>query len=360
MRDFALVAEFNPFRCLTWRLPRQHHPVPGLESHCLGLDSFDGVNDLPLRQAVEALGLTPRLTTLFIPTSPLWYGFWVQSPLSRAQADCLSQLLRTAELSFDSSHDKAEFPHLLEALGLAAVGQIVLEVEISKPTASRYDSQVTRPHCPRCRAATEIDPWSEMQTWPSPVDCPVCGFAYDPRITYSPIVDGFEGTIDQIVCTDCDASWFYEDFDESQHEKLWNLIDYDRVQQALTITQRWHEFFLDYPDWETRWLPHVMEGLRIDAPEQLAEIDDEKCWSNLPADIELPAPDMTEADYQCLRQLRQHFETTPDKLHDAVIEYERCRELAESSGMICPECDGDLRGLTGLPRCSKLKQRPRA
>ena len=205
MRDFVLVEGCNPFRCLSWRSPRQQHPLPGLEFHCLGLDSFDNVNDLPLRQAADALGLIQRLTTLFLPTSPLWYGFWIQSPLSRAQADCLSLLLRTAELSFEASLDKAEFPHLIEALGLAAVGQVVLDVEISKPTASGYDGQVTRPHCPRCRVAAEIDHWTEMQTWPLPVDCPVCGFTYDPRITYSPIVDGFEGTIDQIVCTDCDA-----------------------------------------------------------------------------------------------------------------------------------------------------------
>lgn len=358
MRDFALATELNPFRCLTWRLPRQRPPLPGLEFHCLRLDSFENLNDLPLRQAADALGMTQRLTTLFLPTSPLWYGFWAQSPLSRAQADCLSQLLRTADLSFDHSHDQTEFPYLLEALSLAAFGQIVLEVELSVPTASRHDGQVTRPHCPRCRAAAAIDPWTEMRTWPSPVDCPVCGFAYDPRITYSPVVDGFEGTIDQIVCTDCDATWFYEDFDESQHEKLWNLLAYDRAQQTLTTAQHWHEFFLDYPDWEIRWLPDVTGGLRIDAPEQLAEVDDAKRWSNLPADIDLPAPEMTEADYQCLRQLRQHFETTPDKLHDAVIEYERCRELAAKSGMICPECDGELRGKTGLPRCSKLRTRP--
>ncbi len=44
-------------------------------------------------ESIQRKSLQAAVCKSFLPTNPLWYGFWVDSPLSRQQCDLLARIL---------------------------------------------------------------------------------------------------------------------------------------------------------------------------------------------------------------------------------------------------------------------------
>jgi len=62
---------------------------------------------------------------------PLWYGFWIQSPLVRAHAEVLHPLLDAVFAADDPHHH--QMAHFLEALKAVIAWQLPLRVSLAPP-----------------------------------------------------------------------------------------------------------------------------------------------------------------------------------------------------------------------------------
>ncbi|MGE0490993.1 MAG: hypothetical protein AB7S38_17430 [Vulcanimicrobiota bacterium] len=117
-----------------------------------------------LLESVAKLGLEAPFRAAFPETKPVYYGLWLQSPLTDDQRGLLSQLFETL--------DGEEFAHFR----LALRSSLPLQVELAPYGHSDLGYLTTFGHCPRCKATPDMAvPFDREQT------CQVCGEVYLPR-----------------------------------------------------------------------------------------------------------------------------------------------------------------------------------
>jgi hypothetical protein len=129
-----------------------------------------------LRARIAEKGLADSVAHLFHPTNPLWYGFWMESPLRRARCELLLALS-------DSFADKRgdELTHFVAALRAAIDWELPLHVMLTPPCDFDWYSYTIFPHCPQCKAFAPV----EQEPYPdTPTLCPVCGHWFSPATTY--------------------------------------------------------------------------------------------------------------------------------------------------------------------------------
>ena len=134
--------------------------------------------DQALWDVINQRGLESQLRTLFPVTTPLWYGFWINSPLQRPQAEFLHELL-SAVWDVDEAEDK-DLRTFLKALETAIRWE--LPVHVSLPPLGHADMGyfTVFPHCPRCKANAPVGRWK--QSYPTePHVCEVCGEIFIPN-----------------------------------------------------------------------------------------------------------------------------------------------------------------------------------
>lgn len=122
--------------------------------------------------------LEHRLRSTFPVTTPLWYGFWINSPLRRAQCEFLHELLDAA-CDPDDPQDK-DIRHSLKALAAAIRWELPVHVSLAPLGHTDLGWHTVFPHCPRCKANALVGRWKESYT-KEPHECRVCGHSFIPN-----------------------------------------------------------------------------------------------------------------------------------------------------------------------------------
>ncbi len=147
---------------------------------CFGhLDVWPDSEDLDrqLWGIIEQRNLEDRLRAAFPVTTPLWYGFWIDSPLRRVQAEFLHDLLDAA-CDHDDPQEK-DVRHFLKALEAAVRWELPVHVSLAPLGHTDFGMYTVFPHCPRCKANAPVGRWRE--SYPKePHECRVCGHTFNP------------------------------------------------------------------------------------------------------------------------------------------------------------------------------------
>ncbi len=157
---------------------------PPVLAGCHGfLDAWPDSEELEaeLREKVRLRGLEAQVARLFARTTPLWYGFWIESPLRRPQCEVLFTLLEGTDDPGETRDE--DLRHFLAALRAAVGWELPLHVEMAPPGHTDFGWYTVFPHCPRCKAHAPVARWQE--SYPDePLDCPACGHRYSPAATH--------------------------------------------------------------------------------------------------------------------------------------------------------------------------------
>ena len=134
--------------------------------------------DEQLWAIVGRRNLESRLRSEFHVTTPLWYGFWIESPLKRPQVALLYELLGAA--CGQSARLDRDLVHFVNALGIAVEWELPIHVSIGPPGHTDFGVYTVFPHCPRCKAEASVDRWQDK--YPEvPIQCRVCGHSFNPN-----------------------------------------------------------------------------------------------------------------------------------------------------------------------------------
>src|SRR5262245_30186182 len=106
-------------------------------------------NDV-LRESFDRTGVEPQLRRAFQITDPLWYGLWVDSPLTADQCRLLHTVFSDVVATVPRYAKHME--QFLAALQEAAETKLPLAVELSPPGHVDLGWITTFVHCPRCKA----------------------------------------------------------------------------------------------------------------------------------------------------------------------------------------------------------------
>jgi hypothetical protein len=149
--------------------------------------------DQQLKSIANRLGLESAVLVSFPRTEPWWYGFWIESPVSRDAAGLLHVLFDamadedSRETSWSQSqlnNDLKELRAFARAAERAANGGATLHVSLAPPGHTDFGFYTVFAHCPRCKAAANVPRWTRDQ--PTALHrCSVCGTAFSPAETAS-------------------------------------------------------------------------------------------------------------------------------------------------------------------------------
>jgi len=137
-----------------------------------------------LWEVIRNRGLEDRLRNAFQVTKPLWYGFWIESPLRRRHAEVLLELFEAA-CEHDSDQDRDDGSiHFIHALKAAINWELPLHVSLAPLGHTDLGWYTVFPHCPRCKANAPVGRWQEE--FPSEtVACEVCEHLFNPNEHHS-------------------------------------------------------------------------------------------------------------------------------------------------------------------------------
>lgn len=137
--------------------------------------------DEQLWQVIERRQLEARLRAAFEVTTPLWYGFWIQSPLKRLQCEVLLELLGGV-VEPEAAEDQ-ELRFFLKALKAAVRWELPMHVSFAPLGHTDMGWFTIFPHCPRCKAPAPVPRWQEEYS-DDPMACLVCGNSFSPAQTH--------------------------------------------------------------------------------------------------------------------------------------------------------------------------------
>jgi hypothetical protein len=156
---------------------------------------------------IQQRNLENRLRAAFPITTPLWYGFWINSPLRRMQAEFLHELLDAA-CDQNDPQDK-NVRHFLKALEAAVRWELPVHVSLAPLGHTDFGMYTIFPHCPRCKANAPVGRWQESYT-KEPHQCRVCGHMFNPDEHHSSQRDEYDWEADRLEKQLGDAG--YESF----------------------------------------------------------------------------------------------------------------------------------------------------
>ena len=177
-----------------------------------------GSSVLTTALGVELLG---AVRANFPVTHPIWYGLWIESPLSLARCRILFQLCERV-----GSITNKPFSRTGKVFGLSefqtVLGTVLsddgkryrTEVSLHPPGHFDFDVYTTFPHCPRCKAEADLPRWSSPYPTEA-MDCRVCGNRFIPAETYKMNAQWRSG-----VCDSCGVEVAGESLSEEQYGLL--------------------------------------------------------------------------------------------------------------------------------------------
>jgi hypothetical protein len=306
----------------------------GLESH-----------EKALWESIRRLGLEQRLRSAFQVTRPLWYGLWIDSPLTATQCSLLRDVFReTARLVPRYRRHIEDFARALaDSTGTGEP----LHVELTPPGHVDFGWVTTFVHCPRCKAEGPVKRW--LDTYPEePLDCPVCGSSYTPAAMYSSKEAIFAETV---CCRSCGAVHRVRDFPDDEIQVLEYHHAFEAFNEEMGWLRRVQEFYERHQNLEGEVKPHFLMVLESYDPEVR-----ETLFASTPfSDVELPsgraAPlgcshGWSREDQDVMDYLRHHHFSLlelMERMHVIEQSIERLGyQLFQSSPVRCTECAGQL------------------
>ena len=142
-----------------------------------------------LWQVIENRGLGDRLRSAFHVTTPLWYGFWIRSPLQRPQTELLLEILEAASDEDDLGNGKVVA--FFNALKAAINWELPMHVSLTPLGHTDLGWYTVFPHCPRCKANAPVGRWQESYPTDSH-ECAVCGQTFIPNDHQSAVKDDYD------------------------------------------------------------------------------------------------------------------------------------------------------------------------
>jgi hypothetical protein len=140
-----------------------------------------------LLQIIERLNLGDALAEHFTEATPIWYGLWTKSPLSKGAMQVLRRIVWAlldddavaARASTSRSTDAADLRAFARAMNLADAYGLPLSVCMSPPGHTDFGIYTVFPHCPLCKAEADVERWKGKA--PTALRaCNVCGTVYSP------------------------------------------------------------------------------------------------------------------------------------------------------------------------------------
>jgi hypothetical protein len=188
-----------------------------------------------------------RLQQTFSITRPLWYGFWMSSPLTDKQASLLYDLLANgslAEAITASKYGSSNVSEFVKALEQTSRGDKNLYVSMTPPGHVDFGWITTFAHCPQCKCEAPIKRW-EGQYPATLLTCHVCGNTYSPAETYSSERDWFARSI---TCVSCQSIITLQSFTDDEKEILESHHDLHEFLNEQRILVNTKGFYDRYPD----------------------------------------------------------------------------------------------------------------
>lgn len=137
-----------------------------------------------IQEALDACNLRSAWEEHFARTSPIWYSFWIESPLNAGQAGTLLKLFAYIEAK-DLAAGKAnkDFQDFVAALRTAVSEKLSLHVAMAPLGHVDCGWSTVHAHCPRCKAPADLPRWEEDHPSEDYV-CNVCHHTFDPSRTF--------------------------------------------------------------------------------------------------------------------------------------------------------------------------------
>jgi hypothetical protein len=133
--------------------------------------------DRQLWHIIEQRKLEQRLRLAFTVTKPLWYGFWINSPLGREQSEFLRELLCAV---CDEEHPRDEhLRYFTTALDAAIRWELPIHVSLAPPGHTDFGTYTIWDHCPRCKADAFLG--RRRASLSEAGECEVCGHTFIPQ-----------------------------------------------------------------------------------------------------------------------------------------------------------------------------------
>lgn len=162
---------------------------------CTGLfqQPFYKKDNEQLERIIDSLGLQKRVKNCFPTTKPLWFCFWMNSPLSPECVEILHQIILAihAEDPQKFSPSCKSRTSFLAALQRSLTHGLEMHVSYSPPGHTDFGWYTIFPHCPRCKAEAPVKRWKRKYSEVEIV-CPVCGKVYSPNSTASSTRDDYD------------------------------------------------------------------------------------------------------------------------------------------------------------------------
>ena len=294
-------------------------------------------NDL-FWESVRRTGIESQLRDAFQVTDPLWYGFWIDSPLSQTQCQILSTLFTDLVSLVPRYRDRLEA--FIDALNRSLETAEQLHVELTPPGHVDMGWITTFVHCPRCKADGPFEPWQESYPEKS-INCPTCGFSFSPAATHSTKRDYFAPSVE---CGRCHTSHRIKDFSEDEIQILEDHHDYREACHELAWLRRVDAFYERHPDYENQIKPHFLMVLDSDDPKV-----QEDMRAGVPLDeISLPAMsrsvarDWSAEDREVIDYLRHHYFSLQPRMKGVLESIDRLKPIVATKSLSCPSCGGKL------------------
>jgi Zn ribbon nucleic-acid-binding protein len=317
----------------------------GTDSHLSGQFSLpdwrEPIDDV-LWKSIRRLGLEERIRAAFQMTAPLWYGLWIGNPLTAAQCSLLRDVFMEAARIVPSYREHTE--EFIRALAESAETGEPLQVELTPPGHVDLGWVTTFVHCPRCKAEGPVERW--QQTYSEELlECPVCGYSYQPAATHSSERDLFAETV---RCPACQTAHRVKDFPDGVIQVLEDHHNFAAFKEELIWLERIKDFYERHPGVEGKIKPHVLEVLESRDPKVLeamfagAPFDEVELPSSMTARI-VASQDWSTSDREVIEYLRHHHFSLADRVKFVQESIERLGlQLFQASTVRCSKCGESL------------------
>lgn len=295
--------------------------------------------DLILWESIRRNDIEQQLREAFQVTDPLWYGFWINSPLTPTQCQLLSLMLSDVA-SIRPQYQKKLQP-FLDALRRAIVTGESLHVDLAPPGHSDFGFLTTFVHCPRCKADGGFEHWQE--SYPTePVTCAICGFSYSPVSTYS---SEYEYFATSICCPSCQTEYPIRTFSDEKIQILENRHYYREACEEMNWLERVAEFYRRYPDAEGRIKPHFLWLLDSGDPKVREELNAGVPFNEIelpPGAAPLPVHDWTDEDLKVIEYLQHNDFSLQFRMRGVLESIKLFQHRSEAAFVPCPACGAKL------------------
>ncbi|HEX5446786.1 MAG TPA: hypothetical protein VFW87_23410 [Pirellulales bacterium] len=284
------------------------------------LPSRESTNDVLWRSIVRT-GLESQLRRSFHVTDPIWYGLWIDSPLSQPQCDLLHRLF--SDVASSSPAYRRSLGRFLSALQCACDTREPMAIELSPPGHVDFGWHTVFVHCPRCKAEGPLERWQE--SYPvEPIECPVCGHGYSPAATHSSEPYYFA---ESVTCPACNLRFRVKEFGERDIKLLEDHYYYRQFRVELSWLLRVAAFYDRHPERRRRLK-------RAGTPPPNASDD----GTHQPVLARADAPEWSAEDLEVMAYLRHNLFSLEHRLEFVAEAIERLAPVVERNWVGCPTC----------------------